>query len=206
MTLNLQSENINDLVAALSKAQGDIESAVYDKKNPHFKSSYASYDAIREVCRIPLAKNSLAITHLLDMYEGKRVLVTQLSHASGQWMRSFVVLPQERETPQAMGSAITYSKRYALSAFLAIGTDEDDDGEKAEEPYREILSEEEKKKIISCCEGDSALMDKIVKSYGKKQLRDIPSSEFEVIIQRITAYKKAQQEKNKEKLNENTGS
>ena len=196
---NLQSENIGDLVSALAKAQLEMESAPFDKVNPHFKSRYASYDAVREACRIPLAKNSLTITHHMDLNEGRRLLVTQLSHASGQWMRSYVAIPQEKETPQSMGSAITYSKRYALSAFLAIGSDEDDDGEEAERTYRESakLSPSQAKEIESLCE-DSDVLNRILKTYKATNLLGINASEYSTIIKRLQL--------TREKTNANTGS
>jgi hypothetical protein len=135
--MNLQSENIEKLVEALAKAQGEIEVAVYDSANPHYKSNYASYEAIRKVCKKPLADNGLAVMHLLTIQDGKRVMVTQLSHASGQWIRSYLHLPQEKETPQGIGSSVTYAKRYSLGALLALSSDKDNDGEDIETPYRD---------------------------------------------------------------------
>jgi hypothetical protein len=135
--MNIQSESIEKIVEALAKAQSQIEVVVYDSNNPHFKSKYASYEAIRSACKMPLADNGLTITHLLAGRGADRVIITQLSHISGQWMRSYLSIPQaEKESPQQMGSLITYSKRYTLSALLALSSDEDDDAEKAEGPYR----------------------------------------------------------------------
>lgn len=134
---SLHSEQINELVTALAKAQGEISVALYDSKNPHFKSDYASYSAIRKACQMPLSKHGLAITHLLlESDDKKRMMVTQLSHTSGQWMRSHLILPMDKETPQGVGSGITYAKRYTLEALLAIAADEDDDGNAAEEPHK----------------------------------------------------------------------
>ena len=140
----IQSPNIELLIEALAKAQGAIEVAVYDSANPHFKSNYASYEAIRKACLKPLSDNGLAITHILTIQDGKRVMVTQLSHSSGQWLRTHLYLPTEKETPQSVGASITYAKRYSLGALLAISSDSDDDGESVEKPYRE----EEARKAI----------------------------------------------------------
>jgi ERF superfamily protein len=135
--MNLQSEQINEIVAALAKAQGEITVAVYDSANPHFKSKYASYEAIRKASQGALSKNGLTITHQLSQdANGKRIMVTQLSHISGQWMRSSLILPCDKETPQSIGSSITYAKRYTYSSLLAMSSDEDEDGEEAEKPYR----------------------------------------------------------------------
>lgn len=152
----LQSENINELAQALSMAQNHIGTAAFDKTNPHFKNQYASYDSIRKACQKPLSENGLCITQMISMSDKGRTLITQVSHKSGQWMRSEIMLPQaERETPQAIGSSITYAKRYALAALLCIGTGEDDDGEEAEKGIEvkpesmAFISHEEAKKIES---------------------------------------------------------
>jgi hypothetical protein len=134
--MEIQSQEIDKIIEALSKAQGAIDVAVYDATNPHFKNKYATYEALRKVCLTPLSSNGLSITHHLLIEENKRVMVTQLSHVSGQWMRSFLYLPQEKETPQGIGSSITYAKRYSLGALLALSSDEDDDAEASETPYR----------------------------------------------------------------------
>ena len=58
-------------------------------------------------------------------------LLTKLTHAeSGQWQASLTVAPLPKNDPQGMGSAITYCRRYALTAMLGLVT-EDDDGEAA---------------------------------------------------------------------------
>jgi ERF superfamily protein len=192
----LQSEQIGDLIAALSKAQAEIEGAPFDKKSHH--NEYASYTSIREACRLPLAKNGLAVTHTLDIADGKRVLVTQLSHSSGQWMRSYICMPQEKETPQGMGSAITYSKRYALAALLAIYADNDDDGEAAEGAYKngstqkaaapvntETLSASQCEAIRKAINGDFAYLNKIVKEHKKDCIEKVPASQFTHIMHLI---------------------
>lgn len=56
-------------------------------------------------------------------------LVTKLTHAeSGQWQSSLMVMPLPKADPQGYGSAMTYFRRYALSALIGIVTEEDDDG------------------------------------------------------------------------------
>ena len=57
--------------------------------------------------------------------------MTKLTHTeSGQWQSSIAVVPLPKADPQGMGSAITYARRYALTAMLGLVT-EDDDGEAA---------------------------------------------------------------------------
>ena len=126
------SAEIDKIAAALVIAQGCIENVSLNKTNPHFKSKYADLAAIREACRVPLAQNSLAVIQSPATANGKVTLTTMLLHTSGQWLKSTLELKPERaESPQSVGSAITYARRYSLAAILGIVAEEDDDGNAA---------------------------------------------------------------------------
>lgn len=131
-----QTENIVELVTALSKMQGALKPAKFNKGNPHFKSQYADFTSCMDACRDLLAANNLAIMQYCDTVNEKLVLVTMLAHVSGQWIKSYYPLLPKDFTSQAIGSAMTYAKRYSLSAMLGIVADEerdmDDDGEAAD--------------------------------------------------------------------------
>ncbi len=126
----MQSENTADISAALAKAQGAMEAAKFDKTNPHFKNRYASLAAVIDAIRKPLADNGLSYTQTQEIRDGGLVLVTALRHASGQWIASEYPLPMSAK-PQELGSALTYARRYSLSAIACIAADEDDDAEGA---------------------------------------------------------------------------
>ena len=54
-------------------------------------------------------------------------LVTKLVHAeSGEWQKSLLVMPLSKTDPQGYGSALTYARRYGLSALVGIVTEDDD--------------------------------------------------------------------------------
>ena len=131
-----QSEQINELMAALSKAQGIIKPAIKDSTNPEFESSYADLASVWESCREALSSNGLAVTQTMDFSGEKQVLVTMLGHSSGQWIKSIIALPIQRPGPQELGSCISYCRRYALSSMVGV-FQYDDDGEKAQSSYRE---------------------------------------------------------------------
>lgn len=125
-----QSEDIKELVSALSKAQGKMETAKFNRVNPHYKNRYADFTAVMDACRHPLADNGLSIMQYCETINDKLTLVTMLAHTSGQWIKSYFPLNPVNMTSQAIGSAMTYAKRYSLSAMLGIvSDDEDDDGE-----------------------------------------------------------------------------
>lgn len=123
------SEQINELAAALAKAQAEMKNARLNKVNPHFKSRYADLAEIRDTVTPALAKNGIAAVHGMDTAENSIQVVTRLIHSSGQWIESR--FPIAYDKPQTMGSAITYGRRYNLSAIVNIAADDDDDANAA---------------------------------------------------------------------------
>lgn len=131
------STEVKDLFQALSKVQATIKDAKMDSKNPHFQSKYASLGAVYEACRTQCAAQGICITQLATTVDGRPAVWTMLGHTSGQWIRSLLVIPADKPTAQGMGSALTYGRRYALSAIVGIAADEDDDGNVAETSHRQ---------------------------------------------------------------------
>lgn len=117
------------ITAALIKLQGDLENVKFDAVNPHFKNKYSSLAGIREELRKPLADNKLAITQTFRVEGDKILLVTTLRHESGETVSG--EYPIHAGTPQQQGSAISYARRYSISALLNLASD-DDDGEASE--------------------------------------------------------------------------
>lgn len=128
--MSMMSEAINEISAALAKAQGQIEGASKGKVNPAFKSKYADLASIWDACREALSTNGLAVLQIPNETPDGMLLTTMVTHSSGQWFRSSYPVRPVQATPQGLGSAITYARRYALMAMVGIAP-EDDDGEAA---------------------------------------------------------------------------
>ena len=124
--MDLQSEQIDKFVPAFIKAQEQINHAVFDSTNPAFKSRYASLEAVVNAVKAPLNKNGFALTQSLTFSPDATTVVTQLTHISGQWMRSYIPLMLDKNSAQGQGSAITYARRYSLLAICGMGADDDD--------------------------------------------------------------------------------
>lgn len=125
-----RSETIGKLGEALAKAQRVFKPAVKSAENPFFKSKYADLQAVWEVCREGLAANGLSVIQgtILEDMSGLLYLETLLAHTSGEWISSVYPIKPVKEDPQGIGSAVTYARRYALSAMAGIVTvGEDDD-------------------------------------------------------------------------------
>lgn len=125
------SGEIGELAKALAAAQAEMGDAAKDGKNPHFRSSYATLAEVRRVVVPALAKHGIAVTQLPAVTDGGVEVTTVLMHSSGQYVSSKLTMPVKDRAPQAVGSAITYGRRYALAAVACVAADEDDDGEAA---------------------------------------------------------------------------
>ncbi len=126
----MQSEQINELAAAMAKMQGELESAAKSSENPFFKNKYADLATVWDVCRAPMSKNGLALMQQINYVNDKAMLLTTLTHSSGQWMRSIAPIITAKQDAQGMGAGLTYMRRYAMCAMLGI-TQDDDDGNSA---------------------------------------------------------------------------
>jgi len=122
-------KEINELARALSKAQGMMIPAEKTGRNDHRKYDYLELSGIVEASRSALAKNGLSFVQLFETEGEQIVLKTILMHESGQTIESTLPL---LATPDyhALGSACTYSRKYALASILGIVAEgDDDDGE-----------------------------------------------------------------------------
>jgi len=131
------SEAINELATALAKAQASMGPAIKGAKNPHFRSSYADLSSVVEAIREPFTSNGLAWVQApsLDADTGLVTVTTRIVHSSGQWVEASVSAMPGRGgkadlSPQAVGSAVTYLRRYGLQAMAGVPS-ADDDGEAA---------------------------------------------------------------------------
>ena len=129
----MQSIEIAKLSAALCKAQGAMTGAVKDSTNPFFKSKYADLSAVWDDIRKPFADNGISVVQMPCGGVGSVTVITQLTHDSGQWMRSRLTMVPVKHDPQGIGSCITYARRYALAAMAGV-YQIDDDGNSATKP------------------------------------------------------------------------
>jgi len=127
------SEQTTEIAAALVQAQKALKNAALNKTNPHFKSKFADLPEVRNTVTPTLTANGIAAVQTLDVLDGQPCVVTRLLHVSGQWIESVCPIPAGKNM-QEMGSAITYARRYSLSAICGIAADEDDDANTVSQP------------------------------------------------------------------------
>lgn len=126
------SDELKNLAKALAKFQADIKDPARDKDNPYFKSKYVALDGLLDAVRPVLAANGLSFIQSPVSNGQDMGVATLLMHDSGEWIESDpFMLHAVKNDPQAGGSAITYARRYSLSAVLGVAWDDDDDANMA---------------------------------------------------------------------------
>jgi hypothetical protein len=127
----IQSDDITNLAAAFALAQPKIEGAIKDKTNPHFRSQYADLGNVVDAIKPALAENGLSFIQRCHDTDAGAKVETIILHSSGQWLSCGVLfVPATKADAQGFGSALTYARRYSLSAAFGVAP-EDDDGNAA---------------------------------------------------------------------------
>jgi hypothetical protein len=122
------------IASAFVKARATIGGIVIKDAKGNF-GKYATLAAITEIITSPLATNGLAVIQEASMDEQGVVITTTLLHESGATMQfAPLPMPLTNRTPQAVGSALTYGRRYALAAICGLAPD-DDDGQAAQDTF-----------------------------------------------------------------------
>lgn len=136
-----QSAEVGDLYAAIVDAFGAITNVATDghANAGQYDYSYATIGQIMSVVRGPLAEAGLAIIQAPSVMQGPNgrevEIATRLIHRSGQWTETATTIAVDgRANAQAVGSAMTYARRYGLLAMLCLATGDDDGAAAAASP------------------------------------------------------------------------
>ena len=136
------SETIEKIAPALVLAQNNIKYAVENSVNPHLKNRYADLSSVIDAVKPALNHVQIVFVQMPEESEpGVVRLTTRLIHASGEWIETTSSCPMPKNDPQGYGSALTYLRRYSLSAFAAI-SQEDDDANAASRPAKQAAVDE----------------------------------------------------------------
>ena len=130
-----KSDSIAALAKALAAFQGEVKDPLKDGKANYGK--YVQLDGLLDAIRPVLSKHGLSVLQMPGG-DGQQITITTiLMHESGEWMESEpFTLKATKIDPQGAGSAVTYGRRYSLSAILGVAWDADDDGAAASNPIK----------------------------------------------------------------------
>ncbi len=113
--------------ARLAAAFASMGNPALDARNPHFGSRFASLAAVLGVVRPALAAQGLRLSQTVE--DGR--MLTRV-HGPGGESAELCALPCALGgTPQQVGSAVTYFRRYSLLMAFGLVGEPDDDGEAA---------------------------------------------------------------------------
>ena len=124
----MHSKELDKIAEALCMAQSVMVNV--EKGSKSYSGNYADLGACLDAIRMPFAKNGLSISQQTS-FDGKRLcLVTMLLHKSGQFIKSIYPLSQIESkganSAQQMGMAISYARRYCLSAIAGLAQADND--------------------------------------------------------------------------------
>jgi len=190
---------MTELYNALAKAQSEMRAATLDAVNPAFKSRYATLASVIAAVQGPLTRHGIAFSQRVES-DADTVSVETILMGHGSELRCGAVrIPVGKPGAQAFGSALTYARRYSLSAACCIAADDDDDGNGAQAseappprqapPPPAVLTDRQIEELqiglFNAGKDDQQSVQKLLRSQGVARVEDILQSRFPAIIKRL---------------------
>jgi len=196
-----RSESLNEIFAALAKAQSEMGIAGHNTANPHFKSKFADLTELVRVSRPSLSKNGLSVIHqVLPDSQGDHYMHALLCHASGQFIETRIRLSPDKSDIQSLGKYITYLKRYTYAAIVGVVTsDEDDDGESLMQDSRkpisqaqafarsfvETITKDQLEQLEYELKGHADIEKTVLSGMKRLSLKELPKEDYTAIFKRV---------------------
>lgn len=120
--------------AAMARMQCEMPTVFEGSVNSHTKNTYATLDDINRAVKAVMQAHGFAVTFKVEHVASGVRVTGILMHSAGHREETTLLLPIDtgpgRSTVQAVGSSVTYGKRYVMCALLNITTGDapDDDG------------------------------------------------------------------------------
>ena len=193
------SESVDKIFPAFIKAQAEIGNPKKTKENTFFKAKYAELSDIIDMSKQVLHENGLCLIQSPEG-NGQSITVTgRIIHTSGQWIEGAISLTPIKNDPQQAGSAITYARRYQISAMLNIAQ-EDDDGNASSQPAQKPVTiqtknpETEKaiKDLTDWINIEPAVFSDVQKLWAEKQIAEKNLNGMKLAITKASDLQKAQ--------------
>jgi hypothetical protein len=136
-----RSDSIGKLVSARAKASAKIKSITKAKKakienkngGRAYEYAYADLADVLDAVEDAISEQGLAIFQTTQARSTGTFLVTTLAHESDQWVAAEIRVKSADAGPQVYGSEMSYLRRYAVLAALALAPEADDDGKTAQD-------------------------------------------------------------------------
>lgn len=169
------SEKTVEIFKALSDFQKEVKQPKKDADNPFFKSKYVPLENVVEVIHETAGKHGLSEMTYPAQEENAVGVGVIITHSSGQYIKfPPILLKPDKNTPQGIGAAITYARRYALSSAFGIASETDDDANSisgnSQEPITQKQVGELKSKAMSFAKARNGTIEQV---YESMKIRDI---------------------------------
>lgn len=126
------SESIANIAAGLAKFHEQVQQPKKEAENPFFKSKYVTLEGVIAAIKTGSKDTGLSYIQIPQSSDKSVGVKTVITHSKGEFLEfDTFTLPVEKNTAQSAGSALTYARRYSLSAAFGISSDVDDDGNAA---------------------------------------------------------------------------
>jgi len=130
----------NAAMAEMQSEMPEITERGQIKVNSQVRSTYATFEDINDAVKPVLQRHGFAMTFRTEVKDNQIIVTGVLMHKAGHREETSLPLPSDtsgsKNTVQAIGSSVSYGKRYVMSALLNITTrGDDDDGQAAGTEY-----------------------------------------------------------------------
>lgn len=204
MTTKHKTPDTMSIYESLCKFQSQLTTVEKNRQGYNFK--YADLTDIWDMMREPLANNGFSIVQLVQSEDNATYIITKLIHVSGECIESKTLMNFSAKKFQDVGTAITYYRRYALSAMIGIVSDDDVDAKQHEgdkdvyEPQKPLppkiryIDANQLKIIETLINGHEDIRSKMLGVYTS--LNEIPADAFDNVIKSINVHLKDKEKTN----------
>jgi len=187
------SDQINEIAAALAKAQATIKDAA--KSSQGYGYRYADLATVLQIVRPALTANNIAVLQDTETAVDHISVSTRLVHASGQWIESsplsLHIEPKKGlSAAQCAGSVVTYARRYSLAALVGLAQEDDDASAGKEAPPAEVISDAQLSTLRDLLAAAGKAEADVAKAMGVASLDLLPAARYAAVAKRLESLAK----------------
>lgn len=140
---------MTNIYVKLLRVKKSLKAVLKKSDNPFFSSKYADLNAYLDEIEPKLQEEGLVLLQPCVLRpDGKQVVKSIIKDSvSDEYIESEMELLVEKKDMQKLGSAVSYARRYSLSALLAMQTNDDDDGNTASGNKQKVYKKKSSLKV-----------------------------------------------------------
>lgn len=190
--MDLQEREMNRLAKIafnkdFTSMQSEITTVTKSKQGHNYK--YATLEDIVDIVRPTLEKHGFAVSFGVNTTTDIIVTCT-LMHKEGHSIETTMQLPADKSgsknAVQAIGSSVSYAKRYTLSSLLNIATRDDDDAQAAMQQDQRTITRGQSQTLESKYEKlpkeRQEKFDDWLSSLGANSISEVKASQFNTVL------------------------